>query len=121
VTNLRTLATILTISLFAANQSAASNSLLESLVSTLRQARALPEGTPTNNRCPKDKDVLVGLSRRSIERALGEPDWTDRTGEVWYFFGSPVPQYQVGGDFPELGFLYSKRGRVSRVTCWYAR
>ena len=103
--------------------------LLKQLSAELTHARSLPMGTPTDIRCPERTDSLVGLSSADVRKALGKPDFVEpakpteqESKEVWwYFFTSPLPLDQMGGGFPELGFTFSKKHKVVRTLCHYAR
>jgi hypothetical protein len=96
--------------------------LLNNLGSQLRQLRAMPLGTPTDARCPENKESLVGTTQHVLQKELGAPDFVNKQSSSWsYFFTSPVPRTQKGGGFPELRFYFSKSNLVASVTCYYSR
>ena len=101
---------------------------LAKLATSLREVRALPEGTPTGLRCPTSTDELLAHSRQDLLTILGRPDAISKnssassTTEIWtYFLASPQPTSQRGGGFPELAFSLAGNDRVTKVSCNLAR
>ena len=101
--------------------------LLGSLATELRIARAQAPGGRTSFTCPREREAAaaIGASRDRILRALGTPDHTraDAGGTVWtYAFASTYGPPATGGrGTPELRFHLDALQQVTRLDCAYVR
>jgi hypothetical protein len=102
--------------------------LLGSLSTELRYARAQSPGARTNFTCPREREAraALGASRERVLRALGTPDRTgvDAGGAVlWIYafaskYGPPAPG---GRGTPELRFHFDASQQVTLLDCEYTR
>jgi len=102
--------------------------LLGSLSTELRIARAQPPGTRTSFTCPREREAAaaLGASRERVLRALGTPDRTgaDAGGAtLWtYAFASKYgPSAPGGRGTPELRFHFDASQQVTLLDCEYVR
>jgi hypothetical protein len=100
--------------------------LLGSLSTELRIARALPPGARTTFACPREREArpALGASRERVLRVLGPPDHAegDAAGAtVWrYAFASRLgPPAPGGRGTPELRFYFDAAQQVERLDCAY--
>jgi hypothetical protein len=102
--------------------------LLGSLSTELRYARAQPPGARTSFACPREREAraALGASRERVLRALGTPDRTgvDAAGAtLWTYafaskYGPPAPG---GRGTPELRFHFDASQQVTLLDCEYTR
>ena len=102
--------------------------LLGSLSTELRIARAQAPGTRTSFTCPREREAgaALGASRERVLRALGTPDRTgvDAGGAtLWVYafastYGPPAPG---GRGTPELRFHFDAAQQVTLLDCEYVR
>jgi hypothetical protein len=102
--------------------------LLGSLSTELRIARAQPPGTRTSFSCPGQREAgaALGATRERVLRALGTPDRTgaDAGGAtLWVYafastYGPPPPG---GRGTPELRFHFDTAQQVTLLDCEYVR
>lgn len=130
--SMRRCVSFLSLAIFCASTAHAeyeADDLLRVLSAELREAKAMPRGARRHSACPSNAKAIVGVDRKRLLTALGEPDfWPTRkkgsagTASSWtYFLASPRPEDQRGGGFPELSFDFSSDGVVMDVRCHYAR
>jgi hypothetical protein len=100
--------------------------LLGSLATELRIARALPPGARTTFTCPREREArsALGASRERVLRALGPPDRTDAEADgatAWrYVFASRFGPVAPGGrGTPELRFVFDAAQQVALMDCAY--
>jgi hypothetical protein len=116
---MRTIA-VLAVLLLCSAAYAQPDKVLAGLAASLQKARAMPVGAPTSFRCPPGLEQLRGLPLSSVLTALSKPDYQNGS-EYFYFLSSPIPQGQLGGGHPEIGFYSSAAGNIERVSCSYSR
>jgi hypothetical protein len=102
------------------------STLLGSLATELRVARALPGGERTSFNCPREREAraAVGASRERVLLSLVTPDrtGTDADGATtWSYafasrFGRPA---LAGRGTPELSFHFDGEQRVRLLDCAY--
>ena len=93
--------------------------VLGSLATELRIARALPPGRKTSYYCARRYTPLVGASRQRILRSLGPPDSTAEDGTWSYFFAGAHSEREPGT--PQLSFRFDEAGGVASVDCQRTR
>ena len=89
--------------------------VLGSLATELRIARALPPGRRTTYSCARRYTSLVGASRARLLRSPGAPDATGEDGAWSYFFAGKLSDREPGT--PELQFRFDGDGQVAAVDC----
>lgn len=96
--------------------------LLDDIAAKLKQARALPAGSPPPYPCPENLETLTGLPITAVVATLGTPPFVALSKDSYtYFLSAPLRPGQRGGGAPQITLETDNADVIRKAGCTYAR